>query len=128
MYVDIHAPCVWFNACALYLFMGCLSARRGQGLWEVQGLSESVHQTEGVTPRVSMRRPFIESCFYSIHLLDHCRSAIYFLIMTSMSIFLPFGYVLAMFNMSECRALFAPSVLAHLTKAPHLHESLSRHC
>ncbi|TKS76786.1 Plexin-A2 Semaphorin receptor OCT [Collichthys lucidus] len=50
-----------------------------RGLWEVQGLTESVHQPNGVTRQVIKRRPFIESCFYCVHLLVHSKQSQRFL-------------------------------------------------
>lgn len=50
-----NAPCGRRNAWAL--FMLCLSASLGQGLWEVQGFTESVYQTKGVTRQVGERLP-----------------------------------------------------------------------
>lgn len=99
----------------------CAVSQRSEvrGLWEVQGLAEPVHQQEGVTHRGRSEPPlFTESCFYSFHLPWPLPVGYFFLTMTDVSILPPFSCVLAMFYMSECRALFASPCASPANKAP----------
>lgn len=127
VYVDLNNPRVYFHA---YICLRTDSQHTGvRGHEKFKGWLSLFIKQKGSLRRSVKDAPSVNHVYIApICLTTACQSAVF---PSWWPIWVSFplpALCLTVFDMSEWRALFAPPVVAHLTKAPHLHESLSRHC